>query len=95
MRLKFACATAFEPDILLMDEWLGAGDPSFQERAAQRMDELIQTSGILVIASHNHRRIREQCNRAIWLDRGRLNAEGPVDMVIDLAENAKSEWQGK
>ncbi|MEM6625991.1 MAG: ABC transporter ATP-binding protein [Pseudomonadota bacterium] len=82
MRLKFACATAFSPDILLMDEWLGAGDAAFQEKAKQRMATMVQNAGILVLASHSVRLITDNCDKAIWLDRGRMAAFGPVDDVL-------------
>ena len=86
MRLKFACSTAFEPDILLMDEWLGAGDQGFRMKANNRMRELVDKAGILVLASHNHRQIAEECNMAIWMEQGRVRSMGPVQFVIAEAE---------
>ena len=82
MRLKFACGTAFEPEILLMDEWLGAGDPAFQKKAAKRMRELVDKAGILVLASHNHHQIAEECNMVIWLDRGEIRGIGPPRFIL-------------
>lgn len=83
MRLKFASGTAFSPDILLMDEWLGAGDPAFREKANQRMQKLVEDAGILFLASHNHNVIKRNCDRAIWLDNGVMRAFGPVDDVLE------------
>ena len=84
MRLKFACATALSPDILLMDEWLGAGDPNFQRKATARLRQLLDRAGILVLATHNHANIKNLCNKAVWLDQGEVRAFGPVDEVLYL-----------
>lgn len=73
-RLAFSVATALEPEILLMDEWIGAGDPRFQEKARLRMDELAQKAGIVVLASHNHALLRRTCNKILHLERGRMAA---------------------
>jgi ABC-type polysaccharide/polyol phosphate transport system ATPase subunit len=81
-RLGFAIATAIEPDILLLDEGLGAGDARFAARAEARMQSLIQRTRILVLASHSDALIKSMCNRAILLEKGRLIAIGPVDEII-------------
>ena len=81
-RLGFAIATAIEPDILLLDEGLGAGDARFAARAEARMQSLIQRTRILVLASHSDAMIKSMCNRAILLEKGRLIAIGPVDEII-------------
>ena len=70
MRLKFACATAFSPEILLLDEWIGAGDAEFQAKAQDRMKELLSDAGIVVLATHNEKLMKSTANRAIWLERG-------------------------
>jgi lipopolysaccharide transport system ATP-binding protein len=70
-RLAFSIATSFEPEILLMDEWIGAGDSSFQEKARKRMGEMAERAGILVLASHNQRLIKRTCNRILNLERGK------------------------
>lgn len=87
MRLKFACGTSFLPDILLLDEWLGAGDPAFQEKARARMDELVNNAGIMLLASHNHKTIKKVCNKVLWLDKGICRAFGDVDEVLGLMKN--------
>lgn len=71
-RLVFAIATAVPCDILLLDEWLGVGDRSFRETAAQRMRKFVEQAGIVVIASHNERLMRSTCNRLIELKEGRF-----------------------
>ena len=72
VRLAFAIATTFEPEILLMDEWIGAGDPAFQEKARGRMATLTEQAGIIVLASHNHALLRRTCNRFLELEAGRV-----------------------
>jgi len=71
-RLAFSTATSFEPEILLMDEWIGAGDAAFQEKAKARMGELAEKAGIIVLASHNKDLIEKTCNRTLALEKGRV-----------------------
>ena len=79
-RLAFGVATAAHPDILLIDEVLGAGDAKFQQRAQRRMAEFIERSSIFVLASHSPELIKRYCTRVIHLQHGRLVAppEGAV-----------------
>jgi ABC-type polysaccharide/polyol phosphate transport system ATPase subunit len=69
-RLAFAVATSFEPEILLMDEWIGAGDKSFQDKAKARMDGIVAGAGIIVLASHNEALIKRVCNKMLVLEKG-------------------------
>ncbi|HEX3885204.1 MAG TPA: ABC transporter ATP-binding protein [Stellaceae bacterium] len=78
IRLCFAVATAFPPEILLMDEWLLAGDAAFLAKARKRMEDFVAGSSILVLASHALPLLEEWCNRAIVLDQGRIVASGTV-----------------
>ncbi|WP_246686708.1 ATP-binding cassette domain-containing protein [Mesorhizobium sp. B2-4-19] len=73
-RLAFAAATTLEPEILLMDEWIGAGDASFQEKAKRRMDELAEKAGIIVLASHDDALIRRVCTKKLTLRAGRVES---------------------
>jgi ABC-type polysaccharide/polyol phosphate transport system ATPase subunit len=82
LRLGFAISTALRPDILIMDEMIGAGDFHFRERAQKRLDAMLQEVKILVIASHDAAVIRTFCNRAIWLDAGRIVFSGAVEEVL-------------
>lgn len=83
VRLAFAVATSIEPEILLLDEALSAGDARFADRARQRFDSLIGRTRILVLASHSNDLIRSLCNKALLLSQGEAIAVGPVDEVID------------
>tara|TARA_A100001037_G_scaffold206412_1_gene184707 strand:+ start:17182 stop:17901 length:720 start_codon:yes stop_codon:yes gene_type:complete len=71
-RLAFAISTALPCDILLLDEWLGAGDKEFRELAAERMKAFVAQSGIAVIASHNESLLRSSCNRIVEMEAGRV-----------------------
>lgn len=76
LRLAFAISTQFEPDILIMDEVLGAGDERFRAKAKSRMDELISKANALVLSSHAQLNISEYCNRVIVLNSGELIFDG-------------------
>lgn len=71
-RLGFAISTAFEADILLLDEWLGVGDASFQEKARQRMNDFVEKAGTVVLASHNTKLIEKNCDRILTFSKGKL-----------------------
>ena len=84
VRLGFAIATSIDPEILLLDEELGAGDSRFAMHAAKRVKALIDRSSIMVLASHSAELIGQMCNRAILLDHGRVAADGPAKDVLEL-----------
>ena len=83
MRLAFAISTCVEPEILLLDEVIGAGDTHFMEKAQRRMAEMTERAKILVIASHAAPQITKLCNKALLLHEGEVLAFGPVDSVIE------------
>jgi lipopolysaccharide transport system ATP-binding protein len=83
VRLGFALATAIRPRILLMDEWFLAGDPAFMEKARQRLEDMVRAADILVLSTHSDLIIREWCTRVIWLEKGRILADGPVTEIMD------------
>ena len=81
VRLCFAVATSVRPEILLMDEWIGAGDAAFFAKAQQRMQDFLSATSILTLASHSLPLLQEWCNRAVLLDHGRITAMGSVEEV--------------
>jgi ABC-type polysaccharide/polyol phosphate transport system ATPase subunit len=83
VRLAFSVATAIEPEILIVDEVLSAGDMAFQAKARQRMRELIAKAKAVVLVSHDLDCLRQLCNRAIWLDHGRIRKIGPALETIE------------
>lgn len=82
-RLAFSTATAIEPEILIIDEVLGAGDAYFAGKCVERMKSLTEQSGATVlIVSHDLSTIQRLCSRAIWVDRGRIRQSGePLDVI--------------
>ena len=76
LRLAFAVATVIRPEILLMDEWLSVGDMAFNLKAEARLQELVRSSRILIIASHSRDLIQKICNRAMWFEHGKLKMNG-------------------
>jgi homopolymeric O-antigen transport system ATP-binding protein len=82
VRLGFAVSTCIPPEILLMDEWLSAGDASFLDKAQRRMEKFVGSSSILVLASHSTELLRKWCNRGIFLQHGRIAAHGDINDVI-------------
>lgn len=91
VRLAFSIATTVEPEILIMDEWLSAGDARFVSKALNRMESLVKRSRILVIASHSEDILSNWCSKLIWFDKGRIIAEGsPQEILIDYRNLTKN-----
>lgn len=82
IRLAFAASTCVPPDILIMDEWLTAGDAQFLEKAQRRVETFVRTSSILVLASHSLELVEQWCNRGILLHQGHALAIGPMGEII-------------
>lgn len=81
-RLSFAICTSVDPDILLLDEGIGAGDDAFMTKADARLSRFVARAGILVLASHSGGLLSRLCTRALRLDQGRLVDDGPLDEVM-------------
>ncbi len=102
-RLGFAIATAVDPDILLLDEVLATGDANFRAKSKARVIELVKAAKGVVLVTHDMDWVREYCNRALLLEKGRVIIEGPPDEVTALhlarqkeaAERRKAEAQAK
>lgn len=86
LRLNFAVATCFDPEILLMDEWIVAGDAHFMNKARQRIEAFIEKASVLVLASHSMQTCREWCNLGLWMHQGQIRSFGPIDEVITAYE---------
>lgn len=83
-RLKYAISTAVQREILLIDEALGTGDAAFTERAAERMQGFLDQAGTIFLVSHAMPSIKKMCSRAIWLEEGKIIADGPVEPIALL-----------
>lgn len=82
-RLRFAIATSRDPEVLVIDEALNVGDAQFRERSQERMQELRDSAGCVILVSHNKKTILNSCSRVLWLDRGRAIADGDPDEVME------------
>ncbi|TYT27123.1 ABC transporter ATP-binding protein [Luteimonas viscosa] len=83
MRLGFAMATSAQHQILIMDEWIGAGDASFVEKAKSRLHSRVDSAQVVVLASHNFQLLRRICNLGMVIEEGRVAYFGPVREAID------------
>lgn len=83
MRLGFAVVAHTNPQILLIDEILAVGDRSFQNKCLDRIAQFKANGCTIVLASHNLDSVRQFCNEAIWLERGRLMAHAAANVVVD------------
>ena len=86
-RLRFAVATATNPEVLILDEALGTGDAQFQARGKARMDEIRDNAGCVLFVSHSMSEIRSMCTRLVWIDAGEVVADGPVEPVVERYEH--------
>ncbi len=82
VRLAFSIATAIEPEILIVDEVLSAGDLAFQAKARDRMRTLISSARAVIVVSHDLHSLAMLCDRVLWLDHGRIRLNGPTEDVI-------------
>lgn len=90
-RLGFAIATQVKADVLVVDEILAVGDFRFQQKCKERMKSLMSNGTTVLFVSHSDSQVIEVCNRAIWLDHGRLMADGQVEEVCKKYRAAASE----
>ena len=94
-KLGFSIATAVNPDILIIDEILGVGDVNFQKKSADKMKSLMDGGTTVLLVSHSIPQIRELCDKAVWIDNGKLREIGEVNTVCDHylndAEKASNE----
>lgn len=82
-RLSFAISTSYSPDILVMDEGIGAGDAAFYHKAQKRVNEFVNKAGILILASHSESLLRQFCNKGIFLHQGEIISSGSIDKTLD------------
>ena len=87
-RLGFAVATAWKPDILILDEVLSVGDVAFQEKCLNRMTDFRESGATVLMVSHSIEQIRTICKRALWLDKGEIKVMGDAQDVCDAYQEA-------
>lgn len=84
LRLAFSVVTAQQPDILLLDEWISAGDIAFLRKAQGRLSDIVKESRIFVLASHSLELLRSVCNKGLVLEQGRVTYFGDIAAAIDV-----------
>jgi ABC-2 type transport system ATP-binding protein/lipopolysaccharide transport system ATP-binding protein len=89
MRLAFAVSTSIQPDILLVDEGIGAGDAAFMEKANRRLEEFTGKAAIIVLASHSDQLVRSMCDKAVLMQQGRVVASGGTDDILRMYQEVK------
>jgi ABC-2 type transport system ATP-binding protein/lipopolysaccharide transport system ATP-binding protein len=82
-RLGFAIATDVQPDILILDEVLSVGDESFKNKCKRRIEKFWQAEATVIVVSHDLKFIKQSCNQAIWLNKGKIKSTGNADEIVD------------
>jgi len=82
MRLAFATVTSINPEILIADEVIGTGDLQFASKAKSRLEHFLSRDCTMILSSHSMDMIKNFCNRVIWLNKGHVMLDGPVEDVI-------------
>jgi len=85
-RLMFAAATAIRPDILIVDEVLGAGDAYFVAKSKRRVEKLVQSGCTMLLVSHSMSQVLELCEEAVWIDKGKIHMQGESFLVVKAYE---------
>jgi ABC-2 type transport system ATP-binding protein/lipopolysaccharide transport system ATP-binding protein len=89
VRLAFAVSTSIHPEILLLDEGIGAGDAAFLDKAKARLQKFTDKAGIIVLASHSYGMLRDMCTTAALMERGRILQVGPTESILRLYEQRR------
>ncbi|WP_243737440.1 ABC transporter ATP-binding protein [Blastococcus xanthinilyticus] len=82
VRLALGVVTSIDPEILLLDEGIGAVDAAFLEKSKRRLSDLVDRAGLLVFASHSDEFLRELCDTAIWMEHGQIKLQGDLEDVL-------------
>jgi ABC-2 type transport system ATP-binding protein len=94
VRLALGVVTSIDPEILLLDEGIGAVDAEFLAKARGRLNELVARSGILVFASHSDEFLADLCDTALWMEHGTIREFGPLQDVLDGYKGRRTEEGG-
>ena len=86
VRVAMGVVTSIDPEILLLDEGIGAVDAEFMKKARVRLQDLVARSGILVFASHSNEFLAQLCDPAMWIDHGQIRERGGIEDVVPAYE---------
>ena len=95
VRLGFSIAAHSDPDVLLVDEVLAVGDEAFSHRCLERFAEFERAGKTILVVSHDLALVSQRCRRAIWLEKGRLAADGPAAETVALYRERVAEEEGR
>src|SRR5713101_6688208 len=95
VRLGFSIAAHSDPDVLLVDEVLAVGDERFAHRCLEKFAEFERAGKTILVVSHDLALVSQRCRRAIWLEKGRLAADGPAAETVALYRERVAEEEGK
>lgn len=87
-RLGFSIAAVLKPDIFIIDEALSTGDLEFRQKATERIQEMMERAKAVIIVSHSMKFVEQICTRAIWIEQGRVKADGNAEQVVDKYRTA-------
>ncbi|GAA2058470.1 galactan export ABC transporter ATP-binding subunit Wzt/RfbE [Williamsia deligens] len=90
VRVSLGVVTSIDPEILILDEGIGAVDADFMRKARVRLQELVKRSGILVFASHSNEFLAQLCDRALWIDRGEVRMDSDIESVVGAYEGPEA-----
>lgn len=90
VRLAMGVVTSIDPEILLLDEGIGAVDAEFMKKARVKLAELVSRSGILVFASHSNEFLAQLCDSAMWIDHGRIRQRGSIEEIVTAYEGPEA-----
>jgi len=90
VRLAMGVVTSIDPEILLLDEGIGAVDAEFMKKARLRLQELVARSGMLVFASHSNEFLAQLCDTAMWIDHGEIRLQGGIEEVVRAYEGPEA-----
>ena len=93
VRLALGVVTSIDPEILILDEGIGAVDAEFMKKARVRLQALVERSGILVFASHSNEFLAQLCDRALWIDHGQIRMDGGIEEVVGAYQGPESAAQ--
>src|SRR5690625_4717303 len=82
-RLGFSIAAILQPDVFIIDEALSTGDLEFRQKATERIQEMMERAKAVIIVSHSMKLVEQICTRAIWIEQGRVKADGNAEQVVD------------
>ena len=93
VRLALGVVTSIDPEILILDEGIGAVDAEFMKKARARLQALVERSGILVFASHSNEFLAQLCDRALWIDHGQIRKDGGIEEVVHAYQGEEAAAQ--